>query len=168
MRPDASFALNRYVKPDEDLFGNPRPFLQCYMAARPRLLYWIKSQLELRVLATVSPSFSTSALFLVFSKRQNPYLLKVFFLLQKKIFKLSFKRFNVAISQHSNIFKKILKHRIFIYFQQPRCYRSSLCFSKNLNSIKKCLNFPRLINSTEPNYAIERIIVNVETTFRRF
>lgn len=60
MRSDASFALNRYVTPDEDLFGNPRPFLQCYMAARPHLLYWIKSQLELRVLATVSSSFSTS------------------------------------------------------------------------------------------------------------
>lgn len=166
MRSDASFALNRYVTPDENLFGNPRPFLQCYMAARPHLLYWIKSQLELRVLATVSPSFSTSALFLVFSKRQNPYLPKVFFLLQKKLFKL--KRFNVALSQHSNIFKESLKHRIFIYFQRPRCYRSSLCFSKNLNSIKKYLNFSRLINSTEPNYAIERIIVNVETTFRRF
>lgn len=60
MRSDASLALNRYVTPDEDLFGNPRPFLQCYMAARPHLLYWIKSQLELRDLATVSPSFSTS------------------------------------------------------------------------------------------------------------
>lgn len=168
MRSDASFALNRYVTPDEDLFGNPRPFLQCYMAARPHLLYWIKYQLELRVLATVSPSFSTSALFLVFSKRQNPYLLKVFFLLQKKLFKLPFKRFNVALSQHSNTFKENIKHRTFIYFQRPRCCRSSLSFSKNLNSIKKYLNFPRLINSTEPNYAIERIIVNIETTFRRF
>lgn len=168
MRSDASLALNRYVTPDEDLFGNPRPFLQCYMAARPHLLYWIKSQLELRDLATVSPSFSTSALFLVFSKRQNPYLPKVFFLLQKKIFKLSFKRFNVALSQHSNIFKESLKHRIFIYFQRSRCCRSSVCFSKNLNSIKKCLIFSYLINLTEPNYAIERIILNVETTFRRF
>ena len=39
---------------------------------------------------------------------------------------------------------------------------------KNLNSIKKCLIFSHLINLTESNYAIERIILNVETTFRRF